>query len=307
MEDQEAAAPRSVDLYVGLANVGLSNESFDLGNGIVLRKCSSHVMSHPMIAFARPPKNGLPHPPPWVPLKRGSQMADINIEMFIPRAAATRSTSPTLAGLLVALMRLKQPCVLSMPVIGLHSLCKPPSDPTTADFSSAEEANRYWFSDTQPSGLLEDATLQWVKRNWRKALMLGQSSDKFRAALFAFDAAPTLSQAASALLLLWGAIEALFSIESEIVFRLSLSIATYLHAPGEERLACARKIRKLYRARSKAAHGGANQGGNYNEELFDTQETLRALLIKSVETESVPDKDQIDSLICGVGTFGIGA
>jgi hypothetical protein len=101
-----------------------------------------------------------------------------------------------------------------------------------------------------------------------------------------------------ALLTLWGALENLFSpAKQELRFRVSANIASYLEVPGTSRLDLHKKLLKLYDARSTAAHGTGKQLGSA---LAETQEVVRRVIYKMLETLHVPSKEELDGILfCG--------
>ena len=88
--------------------------------------------------------------------------------------------------------------------------------------------------------------------------------------------------------LLWAGIESLFSVDSEIVFRVSLYVAKFL-APEDlprQRLLF-EQVKRLYKTRSQAVHGARIKGDSHAQ-VEETAELLRVLLVKCVELRALP-------------------
>jgi len=90
------------------------------------------------------------------------------------------------------------------------------------------------------------------------------------------------------LAIIWAGIESLFSVSSEIVFRISLYVAHFLSDDVNEAKLIFQEIKGLYKARSSAVHGGKIKG-----ETFDLVENsagiLKKLIIKCIETKGLPN------------------
>ena len=88
--------------------------------------------------------------------------------------------------------------------------------------------------------------------------------------------------------LLWAGIESLFSVDSEIVFRVSLYVAKFLapeDPPRQRQLF--EQVKRLYKTRSQAVHG-ARIKGDAHAQVEETAELLRVLLVNCVELRSLP-------------------
>jgi hypothetical protein len=95
------------------------------------------------------------------------------------------------------------------------------------------------------------------------------------------------------LAILWSGIEGLFSIESELAFRMSLYCARFL-APSDldELRAIFAMVKKLYRIRSQAVHG-ARLGEDINVAVADSSELLRRLIRRCIEVDSLPQTEDL--------------
>ena len=68
------------DVYVGLSGLELAEDSFDIGEGICLRKTYAHLMAPFMMAFKPAPPGGH-HPAPWKAASGGFSF-DVNAELL---------------------------------------------------------------------------------------------------------------------------------------------------------------------------------------------------------------------------------
>src|SRR5215207_5586491 len=93
------------DMHAGLSGIDLAEESFDLGEGILLSKTYAHLMAPFIMAFkAAPPSSH--HPGPWKATSGGFSF-DISAELFIPFHIEQKyGSSIDVARTLVFLLRL---------------------------------------------------------------------------------------------------------------------------------------------------------------------------------------------------------
>jgi hypothetical protein len=126
------------------------------------------------------------------------------------------------------------------------------------------------------------------------AFLLGRDS-AFAAAMRALDQANVQGRTSASLLATWGALEQLFSPSpSELRFRISAYIASYLANPGPERLALFKHILELYNQRSKAAHTAESVG---SAPLAQSFIILRNALLKIIDNEAVPTQSELETML----------
>ena len=108
-------------LYGGLSGAELTTDSFELGEGIVLKRTYAHLMSPCLMAFARPGPEGH-HPTPWKAAKGGFGF-DIEIEIRVPNTSILSSSSDPRETIwwIVALLRIAQVPFVMVPVISDQS------------------------------------------------------------------------------------------------------------------------------------------------------------------------------------------
>ena len=92
--------------------------------------------------------------------------------------------------------------------------------------------------------------------------------------------------------MLWAGIEGLFGVDSEITFKLSLGVAKFLGDNPDEQRAIFQNTKGLYKARSKAVHGGKikTDGGTA---ISESAALLNRLLVKAAELGRLPDIEQL--------------
>lgn len=149
-----------------------------------------------------------------------------------------------------------------------------------------------------PNNLVTRADITWVLERmpvFAKLLEL----PRFRMAV---DALTTHHHEASIRMTaasLWAGIEAIFSIETELRFRLSTYVAALLEPPGLARLECYRMTRKLYDTRSKAVHGGVINEAALNQHIIAVRILLSRILGACIEANEVPESSRLEALLFG--------
>lgn len=158
-------------------------------------------------------------------------------------------------------------------------------------------SSRLQVTNYQLRGLAEvhemtDEETAWVAGNFRTARAL-LAADGFRDAVHALASYRWHSLPRARLALLWSAIEGLFGIETEVVFRLSLYVARFLWQDDDERRrATFASVKKLYKSRSAAVHGGKLKE-EPNVIVNQSADLLRAILFRCVAINGVPDADRL--------------
>jgi hypothetical protein len=121
----------------------------------------------------------------------------------------------------------------------------------------------------------------------------------FKLAMEAFELSTFIPHHALTLVSLWGALEALFSPStSELRFRVSVLIASYVHPPGRHRAELQEEIFDLYDKRSAAAHGKPKHNTDH---LMQTFNILQRVLIKMIDEKAVPSKAALSNMLLGAG------
>lgn len=287
------------DLYIGLSGLDLNPEPIDLGNGVTLKPTFAHVFSTDILAFERPATPSSYHPGPW---QANSKRAgtDITAELHIPASCARSHQSPwQIAKTIVTLLR-----IFCDPLISSQIASDCPIDELKErKYSSSSDKHvalligsrerHFHFQLVSREQILQ--SLNWVAKNWEKAVELNSSSPEFEFALQSFDEAQFIPSHSMMLVSLWGALEAIFSRNNaELRFRVSANIAAFLAPRGAARIQKQREVLKLYDARSSAAHGSQKHGP---DELLRTFELLRHSIIRMIELGWVPSKEKLEEIL----------
>lgn len=127
----------------------------------------------------------------------------------------------------------------------------------------------------------EDA--DWINDNYEKFNSLASKSEGFRFALSSAVNWQYASEPRMAIAQLWSGIEGLFGISSELVYRISLLIASLLEERGIARQDRFNQVRKLYGARSKAVHGEELADDKLNKAMLESFDILNKLLLINIE------------------------
>jgi hypothetical protein len=123
---------------------------------------------------------------------------------------------------------------------------------------------------------------QWISDHFDVFNRLASESPKFKFALEAATEWRFLKDPRNAVARLWSGIEAIFSVSSELVYRISVLSASLLTDRGNQRKEKFNQIKKLYGARSKIVHGDAIDDEKVVEALNQSYELLSDLLIVSI-------------------------
>ena len=160
--------------------------------------------------------------------------------------------------------------------------------------------------DYHLSGFIDDgcrsdapnaADADWVKAHFDTFNRLASENEPFHFALEAVMDWRFAKEPRSAVARLWGGIEALFGISSELVYRISLYAACLLAARGEPRKKKFEEVKKLYGLRSKVVHGEKLPEEKIYQAMSSSFHLLRDLLIFAVQNGSPITPSTIDDAI----------
>lgn len=115
----------------------------------------------------------------------------------------------------------------------------------------------------------------------------------------AFDVLALVANPSQGLVLLFGALESLFLAgmeKGELTFRLSAYVAAYLEPPGRKRIELQEKVKRLYAARSRAAHG---TNCDPLSDLRSTEDLFRRILVKIIEEKAIPTDERLKFSLFG--------
>jgi len=251
-----------------------------------------------LVAFS-PAEPGKPHPAPWKPVK-GDLSFDVYAQLYIPKDLRIERWFDRINTIwwFLALIRLNGYTFARVPVVGILPFSEIPNSINEPIFWPVEMNSERLNPSESAIIQLDLSVLEWVNKYWLTAGMLMRDYESFSIAFQAVDQCIWNNSPALALVNVWGGLEKIFSPSNqELRFRISTAIAAYLEPPGENRLNLFYTIRKLYDARSRAAHGTAS---DEKKAFTDTYNLLRRVLIKIIEENKVPQKEEIEKLIFGV-------
>ncbi|HDR9033363.1 TPA: hypothetical protein QDB07_000812 [Burkholderia vietnamiensis] len=290
----------SVDFYAGLAGLHLppGTDKIDLGQGLVLKRTYAHLMSSYTMAFNPPTAPGKRHPAPWKATTRHDAF-DVHAELVVPSGYKPPGDLDPfdVARILTSVLRLVIEPDVRFLVHSTHSLSQIATLDDQSISISPVETTRQYIELALVNPLADDVRWGWVRRYWPHAVTLMATHADFRLAMEAFELSTFVPHNALTLVSLWGALEALFSPStSELRFRVSVLIASYLHPPGEARLARQREVFDLYDKRSAAAHGKPKHNTTH---LVQTFNILQCVLVKMIESNEVPSKTALNNMLLG--------
>jgi hypothetical protein len=300
MNSTQSSRERAINgsIYAGLSGIRLDSDAVDFGEGVQLRRTYAHLMSPFLMAFA-PARPGSQHPTPWSAASGGSAF-DITAELLVPESFSPVRWGDRLNTIqwIVALLRLWASPDIVVPVLCNMSF----SDAARATENSVslvpyETGRRYFRIDVSESAGWNSDNLAWVVEHWYAAAALINEHKEFHLAVEALDQAFFIRDPGLAMVSIWGALEELFSkSKSELRFRVSALISSFLEVPGPDRISLHKRLTKLYDSRCDAAHGRSSISG---ASLVASMEVLRRVIIRMISDGTVPSKEQLEARLLG--------
>lgn len=142
---------------------------------------------------------------------------------------------------------------------------------------------------------VEDAA--WVRAHYDIFNKLAAESESFRFALEAAVDWRFATDARAAVARLWGGIEALLGITSELVYRISLLCACLLALRGDNRRAKFQEVKSLYALRSKVVHGEPLPMDRIETALNDSFGLLSSLLLLIISRGRMVSQADFDDAV----------
>lgn len=134
--------------------------------------------------------------------------------------------------------------------------------------------------------------VKWIKEYFINAKPL-MDNERFSTAVHSSASYKWHSLPRVQLAVLWMGIESLFEVSSELVFRISLYAAKFLERNDEEKaLDVFNEVKRLYRARSSAVHGGKIKG-DLSVLVNESSLLLNKLIKKCIEKNELPNVDKL--------------
>ncbi len=284
------------NVYAGLSNLELNEQTLDLGKGVTLTKTYAHLTAPFLMAFKPAPPGGH-HPAPWKAASGGFNF-DINAELLIPKNFEKKFISKIgVAQTIVFLIRLEINPSTTLPVLSNYPFSSMPEvDDKKVKLVPFEVQPRY-FCLKVDNGRMTTEAAAWIKERWQVTHKLINASPEFSLAVEALNNGQFVRNTGLTMVSLWGALEALFSPSvSELKFRVSSLIAAFLEPPGEARYILQQEIARLYDKRSAAAHGKPR---HETQDLLDTFTLLRRVLTEIIDCGKIPQKNELEGRLFG--------
>lgn len=282
--------------YAALSELFMTEQSFDLGYEVKIRIAYAHMFANHMLAYT-PAEPGKSSPGPWK-ATRGGNWHDITAELSIPSDGVSGvGTFHEIARAIVLVIRLG-----INPATYLSAISNKPfyahlqaSDPDA--WVQPEDTEFRRFPLAVDDGKVNAEKAFWLSERWPTAVRLTRQSPEFALAADALAIGQYVHRTSLVMVAIWAALEALFSpSKTELRFRVSALIASYLEPPGERRQSRAKEISKLYDKRSSAAHGKSN---HEDEDLLKSFNLLGEVQRKMIDQGRVPTKSELDGLLFG--------
>ena len=156
--------------------------------------------------------------------------------------------------------------------------------------------NIFLPADNRDQGV-NTSDLAWVGDNYEKFNHLAAEDKRFSFALEASINWRYAHDKRSAIAGIWAGIEAIFGVNSELVYRISSYVASLLVPRGERRTEMFRQVKRLYGKRSKAVHGDILKDEELSIAMNESFSILRKLIIHMVEVGRSPSKQDLDQAL----------
>lgn len=287
---------KETDVFAGLVGLEVTFERFDLGDGVSISQAHAHLVNPFLVAFATSQEEGFPTK--WIDSDEG---VDLTAELCVPgKFPIGKWNNPiNVVRWVLAMLRLWASPNISAPVISDISLAKAKDSANNEGRLMPFETAPRVMKIEEPDGRkVDEKCLEWVKSNWRYAAALRKEHKELHLAIEALDQVQFMRDPSLALVSLWGALENIFSpTKTELRFRLSALIASYLEEPGPKRLELQRHVARMYDARTTPGNGMADDDP---AALKDTFELLRRVIISIIDRRHVPSKEELEASLFGV-------
>ncbi|TKJ44426.1 hypothetical protein CEE36_01405 [candidate division TA06 bacterium B3_TA06] len=144
---------------------------------------------------------------------------------------------------------------------------------------------------------LTRADLNWIGSNFLRFFHLYLDLNNFHLAVDSLARCHLEGSERMMVATLWSGIEALFSIDHELRFRLSSYIASVLEPSGEIRQNLYDRVKQLYDIRSTVVHGEEISKKKLVEHIKEVRKLLSRLLCKFTEKGKVPNQKEIEKIV----------
>lgn len=287
------------DVFAGLVGLEVAFDRFDLGDGIFIASADAHLVNPFLVAFAAASKEAFPSN--WKTPTGVRVGVNLTAELCVPgKFPIGYWNNPIhVVRWIMAMLRLWASPSVTAPVISDISLSKAKEGGDhEGRLMPFETAPRVLAIDAPQHQKVDAKSLEWIKSNWRYAAAMRKEHKELHLAIEALDQIQFMRDPSLALVSLWGALENIFSpTKTELRFRMSALIASYLEEPGARRLELQRHVGRLYDARSMPNSGPTD---NDAEVLKDSFQLLRRVIISIIDRRHVPTKEELEANLFGV-------
>jgi len=147
--------------------------------------------------------------------------------------------------------------------------------------------------------LIDKEDILWINKKYSIYNTFANKYIKFRIALESASNWRYSNSGRLAVASIWAGIESLFSVNSELVFRISLYIANTLEDTECNRVIKFNETKKLYVMRSKAVHGEEITNKELLETIHNSYNLLKDLIVNIVDNEEMFTEERINKIIFG--------
>ncbi|HKZ12040.1 MAG TPA: hypothetical protein VJL61_15240 [Rhodanobacteraceae bacterium] len=175
--------------------------------------------------------------------------------------------------------------------VGHNIESESPAEETTGQ-TALRTTNTHFHGIRREPVEIDENDCLWLEKHFQQARTL-LDKEAFSSSMHCLASYHWHPHPRPRLSLLWSGIEGLFRIESELTFRLSLAAAKFLE-PNDRDAAreIFRNIKRLYKSRSQAVHGGELKG-DASVVVSESAKILQLLLRRCIETQQLPDVDEL--------------
>ena len=207
----------------------------------------------------------------------------------------TEQAAFNLAWWLIAALRVRSLAEFLVPLVADHSWSTIAGAPEESCVAKLLEDVPQAYRLKEPVEVTR-SDLEWVSEHLLTFPTLLEN-ERFRLAVEALcthQHHPTKRMMAA---VLWSGIEALFSIESELSFRIACYAAAVLEPRGKSRSDVFKRVKSLYSVRSKAVHGASVTDDELSKHVVEVRNLLSRLLCMFTEAKHLPGRHEFDEAL----------
>ena len=144
---------------------------------------------------------------------------------------------------------------------------------------------------------VNETDAEWCQTHFATFNTLAAESGPFRFALRGAVDWRYAIDLRSAIARIWSAIEALFGVNSELSYRMSVYAASLLEPRGEARKTRFASVRRLYVLRSKAVHGEEILEDDLKSATRESFSLLQELILLTIEKGHILGRDDFEAVV----------